>query len=157
MFVNDLFSGPAVVPLFLTTAISAAFMLFAAVKRHPFFLSHWTTALWVFLCCVLVWAIILTVKAFAFRRIRYVFSPRGIRVEGGIEFFSDLVAWQHINDINISASISEQLFSCGTVIIGTHKFGPQFLRYVPNYKELRNYLEIQLQTNLKNARSINPI
>lgn len=158
LFFDSLFRSKMLFGLLLAFAVPAAvvlFLTFEKIPRHLMALRPWAMG-----SCLIVASIFLgytLLQLFAFRRVRYVFSPLGIRVEGGIVFHSDLVSWVQINDINVSASLTEQCFGCATLIVGTYKFGPQFIRFVANFKDLRAYLEAQLQKNLGNARTINPI
>ena len=141
-------------------AVFAAAVLFVQFESLPPIVLKYHPQRWALggaALTALIAIVTVFVHVFAFRRVRYVFSPLGIRIEGGIKFHSDLISWKQINDINVSATITEQMFSCATLIVGTQKFGPLFIRFVSNYKNLRAYLETNLKANLDAARNFNPL
>ncbi len=160
LLLDELSRSRLLLGLLMLFAVFGATVLFVRFESLPAVITKHHPARWALLGATLTAAVAATaigIQVFAFRRVRYVFSPLGIRIEGGIKFHSDLITWIQINDINVSATITEQVFGCGTLVVGTYKFGPQFIRFVSDYKNLRAYLEAQLQRNLKNARTINAI
>ena len=94
-----------------------------------------------------------------FRRTRYVFTSQGITFEGGFNFFSDFVGWQHLNDVNVTRNPFQQLLGrhCGTIQLCSLRLQNQYLLYVPQSLELGDYFKKKIAQNLQRSRGITPL
>lgn len=86
-------------------------------------------------------------QLFKFHRIKYILTKTGIVFGGGINYMEDLVAWQIINDVDLTRTIPEQLLGVGTVWVSTDGGIKKPLLYLKNYVQVREQLNNVIHAN----------
>jgi len=91
---------------------------------------------------------------FKFSRIKYILTDTGISFGSGINYLEDLVAWQVINDVDLTRNILEQFAGVGTLWISTDNKAPQPMLCLREYTKVREQLNAIIRNNYKNSRRV---
>ncbi len=112
----------------------------------------------IFICTTTI-VIRLVLGWIAYKRTQYIFTRQGLTIEGGLIFFSDFIGWQHLNDVNLSRSIFQQLIGhdCGTIELRSVRQYPKQLLYVPNSRGIYLFFQQCIAKNLQSSRNINSL
>lgn len=107
-----------------------------------------------FIIAVLISFIYLGIDYWRYKRIVYKLTPAGIVFGAGIQYAEDLVAWQIINDVDLTRSIPEQLLNVGTLWVSADGGIHMPLLYLKEYKELRARLTHIVRSNYGGSRRV---
>lgn len=91
---------------------------------------------------------------FKFLRIKYILSETGISFGSGINYTEDLVAWQVINDVDLTRNILEQMTGVGTLWIATDNKAPMPMLCLRHFAKIREQLNAIIRNNYKNSRRV---